>query len=47
MDLVTEIRETRRDRTLSCTSFGMSTSPATKKNEETHFQYAPCSSKVC
>jgi hypothetical protein len=31
MDLVTEIRETQQDRTSSCTAFGMSTSPATKK----------------
>jgi hypothetical protein len=31
MDLVTEMRETRRDRTSSVTAFGMSASPATKK----------------
>jgi hypothetical protein len=31
MDLVTKIKETHRDGTLSCTTFGMSTSPATKK----------------
>jgi hypothetical protein len=45
MDLVTKIKETFRDRTSSCTTCGISTSPATKKLR-THFLHAPHSSKV-
>jgi len=47
MDLVTKIRETQRDKYIIEYCIWFVHNLCNKIHEETYFQHAPCSSKVC